>query len=101
MRNGAIKSYNTAVLWSPWEDRQSVWIWMKEEVTVRYIRESINGRGVKGNAVFKGTTQFVWHDGNIFLIALQINEGKTDEFDILFFHVFDDFFWGVVHKNLL
>ena len=53
-----------------------------------------------GDAVLEGTGQLIGHDGDIPLPSVDIAEGKTDEFDVLFLNVVHDFFRCIFHDEL-
>ena len=71
---------------------------MQKQIGVAFIAKTGDGGSVNGNAIFKSTGKFLWHNGYIFLFAEYIAKGETDELYILFAHILDYLFFGILHK---
>ena len=58
-----------------------------------------DGCCVKRKPLLKSALQFRWHNGDIFLNAKNIAEGKTDKLYVVFFDKFHNFRFGVKHDD--
>ena len=63
---------------------------MQEQVGVYLVTEAGNGRGVKGDTIFKRAVKLVRMDGDILLLSGQVAECQTDELHVLLRHILLD-----------
>ena len=71
----------------------------QQQVGTGLAAKAINGRGVDGDAVFKGAAQLAGHDGHVVLPAVDIAEGQADEPDVLLLYELHDLFLRILHSS--
>ena len=91
--------HHSSMLRPPRQDQQRVRIGMQQEIRMGFITKTVNGRRIESNAAGKCSGELSGHDGNVFLPAITVAEGQTDEFHIFFTHVQHDFFWSIFHRS--
>lgn len=69
----------------------------RKEIRAHRAAETGNGRGVKGHSLGERPPQFARHDGQVFLLTVDVAEGQTNELDVFLLHVLDDFFRCALH----
>ena len=65
---------------------------MQQQVGTDVTAETVDSRGVNGDAKGKGALQLAGHNGHIVLLAVNIAECQTDEFHFLLLHKLHHFF---------
>ena len=94
----AEKSYNPAVLWSPWQDSECCRVWHKYKVCIK-VFEAPNSRSIKGNALFKSNGKLICHYRNIFSCTKNIEKHKPYKLNIIFLDKLQNFFFSIFQTS--
>ena len=92
---------NTAVGRSPGKYGERGRIRMEKQIGFLIFAEAVDIGAVKGKTFGKGAPKFAWHDGNVFLGAINVDEGKPYETDIFLLNIRQDVLGAVHGADLL
>ena len=98
MANVAEHTHHLAAAGPPRHFRKSGGNGKQKQIRFHHIAKARNGRGIKGNALRKGTLQLVRHNRKIALPARKIAEGEANELYIFLFDIRKYVFFCVKHS---